>query len=87
MTYKHFRERSEADQRKQDAYSMKANAATAPAKPRPALRFEAAPVLSGRVDLVAEGALLVALAMRLLGTERGLLGWRTVELPAGTPVL
>jgi hypothetical protein len=65
---------------------MKAKAATAPARPRPALRLDAAPVLSGGEDLVADGE-PVPLGRRLPGTVRGLVGWRTVELATGAPVL
>jgi hypothetical protein len=62
---------------------MKAKAARAPAKPRPAWRLDAAPVLSGRPeDLVAE-----PVGRSELGTLRGLVGWTMVELTAGAPVL
>lgn len=65
---------------------MKASAATAPTSPIPALRLDAAPVLSGRLDLVAVGE-PVALYIKLLGTVSDLLGITMLELPAGAPVL
>jgi hypothetical protein len=65
---------------------MKAKAAATPARPRPAWRLEAAPVLSGRPDLVADAA-PVPLGRRELGTDMDLVGRTMVELPAGAPVL
>jgi hypothetical protein len=64
---------------------MNANAAAAPTNPRPVLMLDAAPVLSGSADLVADGE-LVEEAYKLLGTVRGLVGWMMLEL-AGAPVL
>lgn len=52
----------------------------------PAWRVEAAPVLSGRVGTVGD-AEPEAVGLRELGTLRGLVGWRMVELAAGAPVL
>jgi hypothetical protein len=67
-----------------DAYNMKAKAAAAPARPRPALRPDAAPVDSGRpADLVDDAPL----GRREPGTVMLLVGMMMVELPAGMPVL
>lgn len=63
---------------------MKAIAAAAPARLRPAWRTEAAPVASGSLEVVE---LPVAEGRSELGRVMGLVGWMTVELPAGAPVL
>jgi hypothetical protein len=71
---------------KKDAYRMKAKAAATPARLRPALRPEAAPVLSGGEEPVGVPE-LEPVGLRELGRLMGLVGWTMVELPAGTPVL
>jgi len=63
---------------------MKAKAAKAPARPKPALRPDAAPVDSGRpADLVEDAPV----GRREAGTVMLLVGMMMVELPAGMPVL
>jgi hypothetical protein len=64
---------------------MRASAAAAPTRPAPALRPAAALVVAcAGAERVAEP---VALMRRLLGTDMERVGWTSVALPAGAPVL
>lgn len=71
MTYKHFLESTQRFLTRKLAYSMYATAAARPAKLRPAWRADAAPVASGRREVVE---LAVEEGLRVVGTVMLLVG-------------